>query len=59
MARRRKMFHITHRQAGMIVDAFHGRDRFGRKLKSKPITKADGDISIISVLGSVDVSPQP
>ena len=32
---RRGLFYISRRQAGMIVDALHGRDRFGRKLRPK------------------------
>lgn len=35
---RRNIFYLSHRQVGMIVDAFHGRDRFGRKLKPIKLT---------------------
>jgi hypothetical protein len=28
---------ISYRQAGMIVNALHGRDRYGRKLRHKPV----------------------
>jgi hypothetical protein len=33
---RRGFFYITPRQAGMIVDALHGRNRYGKKLRPKP-----------------------